>query len=105
MNPTALGRVSETLIAVADFDAVWERIKRHAGEQFETIRGLPFTYEVPGNYLRVTRDDEVNRPLSRTNFAKAFEHMPVNGQPWRASGSPRLVVHVGDTVRPPYPSG
>lgn len=64
---------------VADFDAVWERIKRHAGEQFETIRGLAFTYEVPGNFLRVTRDDEVNRSLSRTNFAKAFEQMPVDG--------------------------
>lgn len=47
-------------------DVVWERIQRHAGQEFHTITGRPFTYEVPGNYLRVDRTD---RNLSRSNFA------------------------------------
>lgn len=50
-----------------DFDAVWRRISRHAGEAFRTITGLEFTYEVPGNYLRVSR---TVRNLSRTTSAR-----------------------------------
>lgn len=61
-------------------EPIWERIKRHAGEQFETVSGLSFTFEVPGNYLRVTRDGEqINRSLSRTNFARSLELMPAAG--------------------------
>ena len=37
-----------------DFDDLWRRIQLHAGETFHTITGLPFTYVVPGAYLRVT---------------------------------------------------
>lgn len=61
----------------ADIDAVWQRIQTHAGEIFQTATGLPFTYRVPGNYLRVTRDGQaINRSLSRTNFSRALEFMP-----------------------------
>ncbi|MEP7739920.1 hypothetical protein [uncultured Nocardioides sp.] len=60
-----------------DFEAVWDRIRRHAGEEFVTTTGLPFTYRVPGDYLRVTRDgSEINRSLSKTNFSKAAKQMP-----------------------------
>ncbi len=63
-----------------DEQRLWERIRRHAGEPFETKNGKPFTYEVPGNYLRVTRDGaEINRSLSRTNFMKAAAAMPADG--------------------------
>jgi hypothetical protein len=63
---------------MANFDGVWGRIERHAGQTFETATGLPFTYRVPGDYLKVSRDDgrEINRSLSRTNFRKACEAMP-----------------------------
>jgi hypothetical protein len=61
---------------MADIDVVWERIRLHAGEEFLTITGLPFTYEVPGNYLRPSR---TVRHLSRTNFAKALPYMPTPG--------------------------
>lgn len=57
-------------------DVVWERIQRHAGQEFHTITGRPFTYEVPGNYLRVDRTD---RNLSRSNFAQALDLMPAAG--------------------------
>jgi hypothetical protein len=64
---------------VTDIDTVWERIKRHAGQEFQTISGLPFTYVVPGKFLRVTRDGtEINRSLSRTNFEKALMLMPAD---------------------------
>jgi len=43
-------------------------------------RPRPFTGIVPGEFLRVTRgSEEVNRSLSKTNFAKAAAMMPVDG--------------------------
>src|SRR4051812_1794491 len=61
----------------AEIEAVWQRIQRHAGESFQTTTGLRFTYRVLGNYLRVARNGrEINRSLSRTNFARALELMP-----------------------------
>jgi hypothetical protein len=62
--------------SVTNADRVWARIQAHAGQQFRTVTGLPFTYQVPGNYLRVSR---TNRNLSRTNFTKVLECMPANG--------------------------
>lgn len=63
-----------------DFEHVWSRIRRHAGETFHTARGLQFSYSVPGDYLRVSRDGrEINRSLSKTNFRKAAELMPTDG--------------------------
>lgn len=62
---------------MAIIEAIWERIQRQAGTEFRTITGLSFTYEVPGQYLRVTRDgEEINRSLSRTNFERALAMMP-----------------------------
>jgi hypothetical protein len=62
---------------MASFKDVWARIERCAGQSFTTATGLEFTYRVPGNYLRVTRDGrEINRSLSRTNFEKAAAAMP-----------------------------
>lgn len=62
---------------MADFEKVWERIARCAGQTFATSTGLPFTYRVPGTYLRVSRDGrEINRSLSFTNFEKAAASMP-----------------------------
>lgn len=59
-----------------NIEIVWSRIRAHSQETFHTKTGLPFTYEVPGNYLRV---DRANRSLSRTNFAKALPAMPADG--------------------------
>lgn len=64
------------MVASRDFDAVWARIERHAGEIFRTITGLEFSYEVPGRYLRVSRTE---RNLSKTNFRKALELLPTAG--------------------------
>lgn len=64
------------MLLMGDIEDVWARIRAHAGQEFRTVTGLPFTYEVPGNYLRVNRTD---RNLSRTNFAKAIELLPADG--------------------------
>jgi hypothetical protein len=61
---------------MANIDVVWDRIRRHAGEELRTITGLPFTYEVPGNYLRVNR---TIRNLSRSNFMQSLALMPAVG--------------------------
>ncbi len=63
-----------------NIDTVWDRITRHGGAEFRTIKGLLFTYEVTGNSLRITRTaGEINRSLSRTNFAKSLDLMPSDG--------------------------
>jgi hypothetical protein len=60
-----------------DFNHVWDRIQLSAGERFTTATGLPFTYRVPGEFVRVSRDGrEINRSLSRTNFQRAMQSMP-----------------------------
>lgn len=75
-TPKALRQTTE----MVDVDRVWERILANAGHEFTTKTGRPFTYVVPGDYLRVTRDGkQINRSLSRTNFAKATLAMPADG--------------------------
>lgn len=62
---------------MADFDGVWDRIKRCAGQSFTTSTGLVFTYRAPGDHLRIEREGrEINRSLSRTNFSKVAHLMP-----------------------------
>jgi len=55
---------------------VWSRIRQHEGEGFRLIRGDVFTYEMFDNYLRPVGRV---RHLSRTNFGKALERVPLNG--------------------------
>jgi len=63
-----------------DFESIWDRIRKHVGETFTTKTGLDFTYDVPGAYLRITRDGhEIERSLSKTNFAKAVPMLPADG--------------------------
>ena len=51
-----------------DFQSIWLNIIRCAGQEFRTITGLPFTYEVEDNYLNTNRTDY---PLSKGEFKKA----------------------------------
>ncbi len=75
-----LGGRATDAVAMLDEQRLWERIQRHAGEPFETKTGRSFTYDVPGNYLWVTREGEkINRSLSRTIFMNAAFAMPADG--------------------------
>jgi len=59
-------------------EAVWRRIVSHQGEQFQTARGLPFTFEVEGAGIWFFRDGKrVNRKLTRTQFEVALSRCPL----------------------------
>jgi hypothetical protein len=55
---------------------VWQRIRAHQSEQFETITGLPFTYTVSGNMLVTDRTDS---QLHLGEFEKALALVPLDG--------------------------
>ena len=68
------------LAGMPDIDAVWGRIRSHAGEDFATVTGKPFTYSCTTSDLFVTRSGaEINRSLSRGNFERAMQRMPAAG--------------------------
>ena len=57
---------------------VWQRIVSHQGKQFQTVRGLPFTFEVEGGGIWFFRDGKrVNRKLTRTQFEVALSRCPL----------------------------
>ena len=59
-------------------ETVWRRVSNHQGEQFQTVRGLPFTYEVEGTGIWFYRDGKrVNRKLTRTQFEMALSRCPL----------------------------
>jgi hypothetical protein len=58
------------------FDAVWQRIEAHAGKEFLTKTGLPFTYEVVGTSVV---PDRTGYPLHVSNFRAAFDLLPLSG--------------------------
>jgi len=57
-----------------DFDQMWARVQRCAGEPFRTVRALPFTYRIEKDgAVRVCRDGHwIARDLPRTEFEKAW---------------------------------
>ena len=61
---------------VPSFSSMWVRIVACQGQTFRTVRGLPFTYEVNGQILRVSR---AKQNLPRTEFEKAYKLLPLNG--------------------------
>ncbi len=59
-------------------EAVWRRVASHQGKQFQTVRGLPFTFEVEGTGIWFFRDGKrVNRKLTRTQFEVALSRCPL----------------------------
>lgn len=61
---------------MADFGRVWDRILACEGEEFHTKTGLPFRYRVDGNLVT---PDRTKYPIHRSQFARAFELMPLGG--------------------------
>ena len=59
-------------------EAVWQRVIVHQGEQFQTVRGLPFTFETEGAGIWFFRDGKrVNRKLTRNQFEVALSRCPL----------------------------
>ena len=51
------------------FDQVWESIRKHAGEEFHTKNGLPFTYTI---YNKGIVPNRTGYRLSAGNFEKVL---------------------------------
>lgn len=63
-------------MAKPEFSVVWNRIAAVAGEEFRTIRGLPFSFELDRDSIIPNRTDY---RLSRADFESAYEHVPISG--------------------------
>lgn len=59
-----------------DINTIWSRLRAHAGEEFETKAGKPFTYEIDGNIFRPSR---TQRNIHAGNFEKALKLLPISG--------------------------
>ena len=58
--------------------AVWSRIQENASQQFHTVTGLPFTYEVEGNGIWFFRDGKrIERKLTRSQVEIAVSRCPL----------------------------
>jgi hypothetical protein len=60
---------------------VWARIEAHRGEEFRTVRGEPFSYDVHGNIVvpRPQKGELTPRQLPRSDFEKAWARRPLSG--------------------------
>jgi hypothetical protein len=59
-----------------EFEAVWDKIVCHAGEEFYTKTKQPFAYKMVNNCVV---PDRTNYPLSKSNFEKAAQIEPLDG--------------------------
>lgn len=40
-------------LSFKNVDYIWENIKRHSGETFKTVTGIPYDFHVDGEYIRL----------------------------------------------------
>lgn len=40
-------------LSFKNVDSIWENIKRHSGETFKTVTGIPYDFHVDGEYIRL----------------------------------------------------
>lgn len=59
---------------------IWERIEAHCGEEFRTVTGKPFSYDVRGNIVvpRPRKGKPTARQLPRSEFEKAWARRPLS---------------------------
>ena len=76
-----------------DFDTVWQRIVKCAGQEFSTATGIEFSYEVKDQTLRT---DRTRYNLSRSEFEKAWGLLPSasRSQLNRAVSGPSYVIAI-----------
>jgi hypothetical protein len=59
-------------------ETVWRGIQKYQGEQFHTVRGLPFTFEVERNGIWFFRNRKrINRKLTRAQVELAISRCPL----------------------------
>ena len=59
-----------------DFQKIWLNIINCQGQEFKTIRGLPFKYRVEDNYVI---PDRTEYPLAKSEFKKAASLQNLQG--------------------------
>lgn len=59
-----------------NFEAIWNNIIKHEGEEFQTKTKLPFTYKIVNGAVVPNR---TNFPLSKANFEMTMAYMPLSG--------------------------
>lgn len=58
-----------------DIERIWQNIKQHEGEIFETVSGLEFTYVLVDDHtIKPYRDGESRWDLSKNLFEKALKY-------------------------------
>jgi hypothetical protein len=72
--------VFPSLSASGGFQEVWERVRAHGGQEFRTVRGIPFLYTVASNAIvpRPGKKDETNQSVSMSEFEKAWNRRPLS---------------------------
>ena len=55
-------------------DVIWNRLKKHQGQEFKTKTGKPFSYEISGTIFRTNR---TKYNITRSDFAKALKWGPI----------------------------
>ena len=61
---------------MSDINDIWRRIEWHQGEEFHTITGKHFAYEVHENIFWSSR---AKQNISRANFERALAFVPFDG--------------------------
>lgn len=69
-------RASSHHLSMGTFERVWDLITSHAGEEFRTKTGLPFTYRVVGTSVVPSR---TGYALHINQFRTAFNLSPLSG--------------------------
>ena len=62
---------------MTDFKGGWNRIRVCAGQEFYTVRGLPFTFRVEVELALKTNPTDFL--LGKRDFQAAFDFMPLRG--------------------------
>ena len=86
------GESAVTLNGIS-LDSLWQIITSRQGEQFYTVKNLPFTYEVRGGELFTDRRD---RSITKSTFEAAFKKLAAN--PGTITGPKKLNVYGGPYV-------
>ncbi len=58
-------------------DEVWDMITKHQGEEFLTVKGLPFTYTMKGGEIFISRR---SKSITRSTFDAAWARIEELGK-------------------------
>ena len=76
-------------LSFKNVDYIWENIKRHSGETFKTVTGIPYDFHVDGEYVRlhntnwsIPKKDVENALLVKEPTVSKFKKAGFQGPPY-----------------------